>query len=110
VLDDGWLRFALIDRAQPPGYRASVYLGFDAKAGDYVAHWLDRFGAAGARVVATGHREGQTLVLLFPYAESPFRDTLTLSADGTTGTLLLEDQKPDGSWSTFASYAMTRSR
>ena len=71
-----------------------MFLGFDAKAGDYIAHWLDQFGAAGARVVATGHREGQTLVLLFPYQGSPFRDTLTLAADGSSGTLLLEAQKP----------------
>lgn len=110
VLNDGWLRLSLVDRARPPGYRADVFLGFDAKAGDYVAHWLDQFGAAGARVVATGRRNGQTLVLLFPYEDAPFRDTLTLAADGASGSLLLEAQKPDGSWSTFASYTLTRSR
>lgn len=110
VLDGGWLRLALVDRATPPGYQADVYVGFDSKAGDYIAHWLDRFGAAGARVVATGHRDGQTLVLLFPYDGSPFRDTLTLASDGARGSLLLESQKPDGSWSTFASYTLTRRR
>ncbi len=108
VLEGGWLRLALVDRATPPGYQADVYLGFDAKAGDYVAHWLDRFGAAGARVVATGHRDGQTLVLLFPYEGSPFRDTLTLASDGASGSLLLASQQADGSWSTFASYTLTR--
>ena len=110
VLDGAWLRLALVDRAIPPGYQADVYLGFDAKAGDYIAHWLDRFGAAGARVVATGHRNGQTLVLLFPYDGAPFRDTLTLAADGASGSLLLESQRPDGSWSTFASYQLARRR
>jgi hypothetical protein len=82
--------------------------GFDPKGGDYIAHWLDQFGAAGARVVATGKRDGQTLVLLFPYTEGQFRDTLTLAADGSSGTLLLESQEKDGSWSTFASYTLTR--
>lgn len=110
VLNGGWLRLALVDRAKPPGYQADVFLGFDAKAGDYIAHWLDQFGAAGARVVATGHREGHTLVLTFPYEESSFRDTLTLAADGSSGTLLLEAQKPDGSWSTFAFYTLARRR
>ncbi len=110
VLSGGWLRLALLDRARPPGYQADVFLGFDANAGDYVAHWLDQFGAAGARVVATGHRDGLTLVLLFPYEGSPFRDTLTLSTDGKNASLLLEAQKPDGSWSTFASYTLTRRR
>jgi len=110
VLNGGWLRLALVDRATPPGYQADVYLGFDEKAGDYIAHWLDRFGAAGARVVATGHRDGQALVLLFPYDGAPFRDTLTLAPDGASGSLLLESQKADGSWSTFASYTMARRR
>ena len=108
VLKDGWLCLSIIDIASPPAYQASVYLGFDPKAGDYIAHWLDQFGAAGARVLATGKRDGQTLVLLFPYAEGQFRDTLTLAADGSSGTLLLESQEKDGSWSTFASYTLTR--
>ena len=51
VLHEGWLRLDLADVARPPTYEASVYLGYDAKAGDYVAHWLDRFGGGGARVV-----------------------------------------------------------
>ncbi len=108
LLQGGWMCLTLIDTQQPPQYEASVYLGFDAKANDYVAHWLDRFGAAGARVVATGQRAGQKLVLLFPYPEGAFRDTLTLADDGASGTLLLEVQKSDGSWSTFASYILER--
>lgn len=107
ILKGGWLRLNLID-VSPPSYQASVYLGFDSKAGDYIAHWLDQFGAAGARVVATGRRDGETLVLLFPYAEAAFRDTLTLAADGRSGSLLLESQGKDGSWSTFASYTLRR--
>jgi hypothetical protein len=108
VLNGGWLEFSMIDVATPPGYEARLYIGYDAKAGDYIAHWLDRFGAAGARVTATGTGDDGTLVLLFPYAEGAFRDTLTLGPDGASGTLLLETQKADGSWSTFASYQMKR--
>jgi hypothetical protein len=108
VLGDGWLRLALVDAGPPPPYEANVYLGFDSHAGDYVAHWLDRFGAAGARVVATGHRDGQTLVLLFPYEGNTFRDTLTLAQDRASGSLLIESQNADRTWSTFASYTFTR--
>jgi hypothetical protein len=107
-LNGGWLEFSMIDVATPPGYEARVFIGYDPKAGDYVAHWLDRFGAAGARVTATGTGEDGTLVLLFPYAEGAFRDTLSLAPDGASGSLLLEMQKADGSWSTFASYQMKR--
>jgi hypothetical protein len=108
LLAGGWLCLALIDAAQPPGYQARVYLGFDPKADDYIAHWLDQFGAAGARVVGSGRRAGRTLVLNFPYADGAFRDTLTLSADGASGTLLLESAAHDGHWRTFASYRLTR--
>jgi hypothetical protein len=108
VLKGGWLRFALTDLAQPPGYEASVFFSYDARAGDYIVHWLDQFGAAGARVVGSGHRDGETLVFGFPYAEGAFRDTLTLAADGRHGTLLIEQQGKDGGWSTFASYRLVR--
>jgi hypothetical protein len=110
VLEHGWLRLTLVDVTEPPAYQAQVFIGFDPKAGDYVAHWLDRFGAAGARVAGSGRRDGQTLVLTFPYDGAAFRDTLTLAADGTSGSLLLEAHEPDGSWSTFASYTLTRRR
>lgn len=108
VLKSAWLCLTIVDAASPPAYTASVYLGFDRRQHDYVAHWLDQFGAAGARVVATGKREGQTLVLLFPYSQGAFRDTLTLAPDGASGTLLLESQAKAGGWSTFASYRLTR--
>lgn len=108
VLEGGWLRLELLDLGRPASYHAEVYFGYDPKANDYVAHWLDRFGAAGARVVATGRRDGRTLVLEFPYAEGAFRDTLTLDSGGRSGSLLLESQRTDGSWATFASYALTR--
>jgi hypothetical protein len=39
-----------------------------------------------------------------------FRDTLSLAEDGGSGSLLLEAQQQDGSWSTFASYQLTRKR
>jgi hypothetical protein len=108
VLKKGWLCLSITDAGSPPAYEASVYLGFDKRAHDYIAHWLDQFGAAGARVVGTGQREGETLVVLFPYGEGAFRDTFSLAADASSGSLLLESQEKDGRWSTFASYRLTR--
>jgi hypothetical protein len=108
VLADGWLCLDLTDTGKPPAYQASVYFGADAKAGDYIAHWLDQFGAAGARIVGSGRRAGQTLVLMFPYADGDFRDTLTLAPDGHSGSLLIESQGKDGGWSTFASYTLRK--
>jgi hypothetical protein len=108
VLGGGWLCFTIIDQGVPPAYQAAVYIGFDAKAGDYIAHWLDQFGAAGARVVASGHRDGPRLVLTFPYADGAFRDTFVMQQGAARGTLLLESQQADGHWSTFASYQLRR--
>jgi hypothetical protein len=108
LLKNGWLCLSLLDLGVPSAYQADVYLGHDAKQDDYIAHWLDQFGAAGARVVGTGQRDGQRLVLLFPYADGAFRDTLTLAPDGNSGTLLIESQRADGSWTNFASYRLLR--
>ena len=110
VLQGGFLRLHMIDAAAAPTYEADVFIGFDAHTGDYVAHWLDRFGAAGARVAATGRRDGQHLVIVFPYAAGAFRDTFALAAGSGSWTLLIESQAPDGTWSTFASYTLVRLR
>jgi hypothetical protein len=108
VLQGAFLRLHMMDAESPPRYEAEVFIGFDPKAHDYIVHWLDRFGAAGARVVATGERRGERLVLNFPYADGAFRDTFTWLPASGSWTLLLESQRADGSWSTFASYALTR--
>jgi hypothetical protein len=75
VLQGGFMKLHMIDVASPPRYEAAIFIGFDPKAHDYVAHWLDRFGAAGARVVAQGKRVGEQLVITCPYADGPFRET-----------------------------------
>ena len=51
VLDGAWLKLHMVDARKPPRYEADVFLGYDAKAHDFIVHWLDQFGAAGARVV-----------------------------------------------------------
>lgn len=108
VFSGGFLKLHMLDVGSPPQYEAELFIGFDAKASDFIAHWLDRFGAAGARVVASGRRQEQRLVLYFPYAEGAFRDTLLWQPKSASWSLLLESQRIDGSWSTFASYILTR--
>jgi hypothetical protein len=96
----------MIDAADVPAYEADLFLGFDAHAGDYIGHWLDRFGAAGARVVASGKRNGETLVIQFPYAEAAFKDTFVYDPNSHTWSLLIESQAPGGAWSNFARYTL----
>jgi hypothetical protein len=108
VLQGGFLRLHMIDAAPAPTYEADLFLGYDSKARDYIGHWLDRFGAAGARVVAAGKRHDETLVIEFPYAEGAFKDTFVLDPSTHTWSLLIESQAPGGAWSDFASYKLTR--
>jgi hypothetical protein len=108
VLQNGFLRLHMIDAAADPKYEADVYIGFDSEQHDYIVHWLDRFGASGARVVGTGKRKDAQLIVMFPYTSGNFRDTFTLMPDSNTWSLLLESQKSDGTWSTFATYALAR--
>ncbi len=108
VLQDGFLRLHMIDAQPKPQYEADVFIGFDAQHHDFIAHWLDRFGAAGARVVASGKREGPRLIMIFPYASGAFRDTFTFASETGAWSLLLESQEHNGTWSTFATYTLTR--
>ncbi len=107
VLQGGFLRLHMIDASSPPRYEADVFIGYDPNAKDYIAHWLDRFGAAGSRVVAQGVRDGQRLVITFPYAAGAFRDTFTWRPTTHSWSLLLESQAADGTWATFANYTLT---
>ncbi len=106
VLQGGFLKLHMIDIQSPTEYEAEVFIGFDAKANDFIAHWLDRFGAPGARVVARGKRKGQQLIVVFPYAEGAFRDTFSWEPASRSWSLLLESQSADGTWSTFATYTL----
>jgi hypothetical protein len=110
VLQGGFLRLHMIDLGAAPNYEAELFLGFDAHAGDYVVHWLDRFGAAGARVVASGRRTGKTLVVLFPYAEGAFRNTYEFDPKSRSWSLIIESQAAGGAWSNFATYTLVRSK
>ncbi|HEY3786401.1 MAG TPA: hypothetical protein VGL55_14070 [Steroidobacteraceae bacterium] len=108
VLQGGFMKLHMIDTGSPPQYEADVFVGYDSRAKDYIGHWLDRFGAAGARVVARGERHDEQLVLLFPYPEGAFRDTFTWRPESRSWNLLLETQGRHGSWSTFANYNLIR--
>jgi hypothetical protein len=108
VLRGGFLRLHMIDVATIPSYEADVYLGFDPQQNDYILHWLDQFGAAGARVVGTGRRKGSVLTVIIPYKENDFRDTFEWLEKTGTWDLTIESQNKDGSWSLFAHYNMVR--
>jgi hypothetical protein len=110
VLQDRWVRLHLLDRATPPGYEASVHIGFDPAKRRYVVHWLDNFGAAGAGVAGFGTMSGDTLALRFDYASGPFRDWLVWHPERRGWTFLLESADSTGAWREFARYEVTPTR
>ncbi|OFX00178.1 MAG: hypothetical protein A3E78_06235 [Alphaproteobacteria bacterium RIFCSPHIGHO2_12_FULL_63_12] len=107
TLEGAWVEFHMIDAATPPQYEARVFIGADESAQDYVAHWLDGFGAGGARVAALGARTDNQLRLEFPYAQGKFRN-LWERRDKDSWTLTIDAENAGGSWSEFAHYSIER--
>ncbi|HEY7638604.1 MAG TPA: hypothetical protein VH814_02680 [Steroidobacteraceae bacterium] len=106
TLAGGWIEFHMEDVATPRSYEARLFLSADRKAHDVIVHWLDQFGAAGARVVGTGTRSGNVLTVTFPYAEGAFRNEWAYDAAKHTWTLAIDAQESDKSWKPFARYTL----
>ena len=62
TLARGWIEFHMRDKSEQPTYEARVFTSRDDKAHDFIAHWLDQFGAPGARVVPGFGRASARLV------------------------------------------------
>lgn len=108
ALQGEFLVLSMIDADDPPAYEAAVFLARSAKKGDYVAHWLDNFGADGARVVGFGAGADRKLEITFDYAEATFRDRFEFAPGGRKFTLVVDSRAGDGPWEEFASYVFTR--
>ncbi|MCU0452809.1 MAG: hypothetical protein MUE68_04060 [Bacteroidetes bacterium] len=107
VLGGQFFVLHMIDTASPPAYEASVYFGVDSSMNEVVAHWLDSFGGAGARVVGFGTIAADSMVVIYPYASARFRNTF-LFRDTETWSLVIESESSDGGWVHFASYMAVR--
>ena len=81
-----------------------VFLGVDTANGEYIAHWLDNFGARYSIPHATGRASGDTIRLSFAYADGPFRDTFIYHPGLKEWSFHLEDQDSTGAWRPFADY------
>lgn len=45
ILAQTFTELHMTDVQEPPEYEARVFLGYDEKSGQVIAHWLDVFGA-----------------------------------------------------------------
>ena len=106
VLMGQHLRFSMIDAAKNPKYEATVYISKSKGKGDLVAHWLDNFGADGARVVGFGEETDKGFVLAFDYGEAVFRDRFEFVNDDSF-TLKIDACVADAC-NPFADYVFSR--
>jgi hypothetical protein len=108
VLQRRFVELHMVDVHRPPGYEARVFIGVDSANARYIAHWLDRFGAAYSIPHATGEMGGDTLRLDFPYPDGAFHDTFVYDRRSDSWYFLLEAADTAGGWTRFAEYQVRR--
>jgi hypothetical protein len=108
VLQRRFVELHMEDVNRPPAYEARVFIGVDSAGGRYIAHWLDKFGAAYSVPHATGHSRGDTLLLTFPYPNGAFRDTFVYDRQTDAWYFRLEAADSTGGWRLFAEYQVRR--
>jgi hypothetical protein len=96
------------DVAVPPTYEANLFIGIDSSKNQYVAHWLDSFGGAGALVVGLGPLSKEKIEIIYPYSERDFRNIFKYDSGKDEWTLVIESKGIDGNWSVFAQYTVVR--
>lgn len=104
VLQGRFVELHMTDVTQPPGYEARVFIGVDSAGTQYIAHWLDNFGAPYSIPHAIGSAQGDTIRLAFAYADGPFRDTFVYHRTDHTWHFRLESQDSTGTWKLFGEY------
>jgi hypothetical protein len=108
VLQRRFVELHMVDVSHPPAYEARVFIGVDSAGGQYIAHWLDNFGAAYSIPHATGRARGDTLLLDFPYPSGAFRDRFVYDRRTDAWSFRLEAADTTGAWKLFAEYRVRR--
>lgn len=106
VLGGQFIRLNLIDTTTPPQYEASVFIGIDTAKRQFVSHWLDVFGGAGARVAGLGPLSDDSIVVIYPYDGSRFRNVFRFDPAARSWSLLIESERNDGTWGHFSQSTM----
>ena len=99
----------MLDVATPPGYEALVTIGFDAKAGEYLAYWTDSWGAEYA-AVGRGKRVGDAVEFRFDYPDGPFFNTFRWESATGRWSFVGENVDAQGHRKRFATDTLTRAR
>ncbi len=92
----------------PSEYEARVFVGYDAKSGRVITHWLDSFGPSFSVPHGTGKIDGNMIEFIVPYDDGPFRDRLRFDPTLKRWRLEIESQQKSGEWQHFARYDFRR--
>jgi hypothetical protein len=106
VLQNKWLCLHMKDTLMPAEYEADVYMGIDSAKNEYVGHWLDSFGGAGARVTGIGPVSSGKIEIVYPYAEGKFRNLFIFNSLANKWDFVIESEEKDGSWTNFANFSI----
>jgi hypothetical protein len=105
ILDDKYVDLRMVDAAhKPPQYQAMVIIGEGANPGEFIAHWIDNFGAQYSVPPGTGTRRGDTLSIDFPYTDGTFHDTFAYDRASRSWRWKIESADGKGGWKPFADY------
>jgi hypothetical protein len=80
-----------------------VFVGWNAKRGEYVAHWIDVFGGDFSETLGHGRAAGDSIVLLFRYPDGDFRNTYRWHRETGEWTSRGESRDSTGAWRPFMS-------
>ena len=94
-------RLSSLDRAEP--YDAEVTVGM-TEGGVARGFWTDTFGVTAA-IQGDGQREGDGLLIDYPYTDATFRNHLEPSPDGWRWTIVALEGETE---TPFAAYTLTR--
>ena len=108
LLQSQFFSLHMKDVAVPSAYEANIFIGIDSSNNQYVAHWLDSFGGAGARVVGLGPLSVDNIEIIYPYSEGNFRNIFKYDSEKDEWTLVIESEGTGGHWSVFAQYTIVR--
>jgi len=107
VLQHQFLLLRMRDVATPSKYEADIYIGYSNASKEYVAHWIDNFGAHFS-AVGRGRREGNSVEFRFQYPDGPFFNTFSWEPETQTWHCHLQSAASDGTRSTFAKDTLVR--
>ena len=110
TLQGSFTEMHMTDVNVPSEYEARVFIGVDPDNQVVIAHWMDNFGAKYSIPHGTGQISDNVIQFTIPYADGPFRDTLTFHPEDRSWSFVIEASQPDGSWKHFAHYDIRASQ